>query len=164
MTLKPLRKATSIGELVDRAMTLGAWVRNHERRTKLLELEAQEERDRLLYGPPNTFVPGDRVVLTATACRSWATVMGFPVARSLTMVWTVMACSCELCVRGNHVCTDEVLSAELDQGSDAEPHLRHMSVLQLKRRGELRADDGLCRGPEQPSLGAAVVRAARRRP
>ncbi len=159
--LKPLRKATSIAGLVDQAMTLGAHARELERRVALQELEAQEERERLLYGPAPTFAVGDRVVLTATACRMWATVMGFPVTRSLTMVWTVVACECELCQRGSHVCTDEVVSVESMQGSDAEPSMRHISVLQLKRRGELRADDGLSTGPAQPSLGAAVQRAAR---
>jgi len=160
--LKPLRKARTIGELVDQAMALGAWSRNERRRETLRELEAHAHHACRGLGSPRPFAPGDRVVLTTTACRSWATVMGFPVARSLTTVWTVVACTCELCKRGRHVCTDEVLAVELEHGSDVELTLRHISVGQLKRRGELRADDGLSDGPAQPSLGAAVVRAIKR--
>jgi hypothetical protein len=156
--VKPVRKCRTIAGLVDRAMQLGAAARELERREALARIEALEQRSRA--GPAGVFAPGDQVVLTATACRAWASVMGLPVTRSLTAVWTVTACDCALCQLGGHVCTDEPLAHELVDTDG--PVLRHLAIGQVRRRGELRADDGLSTGGNQPSLGAAVLRATRR--
>ena len=146
--MKPMHKRapTTIAGQVERAMQLRADAREVERTEARLADEAAEEREHLLFGPRNVFKAGDVVVLTATACRIWATVMGFPVTRSLTAVWTVTACDCELCTHGSFVCTDEPIELELGYVSNdnvGTAALRHISVGQLKRKGELRADDGL---------------------
>lgn len=156
--MKPTRKCKTIAGEVERAMLLGAAARGIERTEALAELEAREERERLLFGPRNVFEPGDRIVLTATACRTWAAVMGYPVTRSLTAVWTVIACDCELCNRGDHVCTDEALEHDLVDTDVSGPVMRHISVMQVKRKGELRADDGLSSGPDQPRIGHKAKR------
>lgn len=156
--MKPMRKCVTIAELIDYALPRAAAAAEKARQARLLAIEAAEERERLLFGPPRAFAPGDEVVLTATACRNWASVMGYPVTRALTSVWTVLACGCALCARGSHVCTDERLSDALSYPSndnDGTRALRHISVMQLKRKGEMSADDGLSTGPDQPRISTS---------
>jgi hypothetical protein len=126
--VKPLAKVkpTTIGELVDRVMELGARVRNDAREQTLLELDAEAAAD---TDPrrPGVFAPGDRVVFTA---RFLYMTHAY---RDISTVFTIQACACALCAFGEHVCTTEWLA-----GYDT---FRHVHRSAIRHHGALHADD-----------------------
>lgn len=74
------------------------------------------------------FVPGDRVVLTASALRA----MGARASSAITKVWTVRECFCSACGHGRLVCTDQ---AAADGG------WRHIARSSLRLAGEPTGDE-----------------------
>lgn len=121
-----LERDLTIARFVDEtARRLGA-IATERKRAALAELELFEaleaEQD---PRRPGIYAPGDVVVLTAKFL--WSAQAGLEAA-DVVREWTVQECRCQLCQRGQHVCTTEPIAA--NDGS-----WRHLARANIRHRG-----------------------------